>query len=555
MVGFFAASLLLLSWLQPNHYLPWVSWHSEGLAFVSVILVAFWGTLRVATQPKSGIVSIPYTVSPLLVVAVLVWIQTATGQVSFAGDALTYSFYLTLSMACLSLGFADSKRKKHLTLLAVTLILGSVFSFILLMAQALDLYEDTIWINRMLQFRRPGGNLGQPNQLATLILMGIASVAYLFESKKLGRFCASLFAAILILGLAATESRTGALSLLALVIGWLVWRQRLASALSGPVLGIFIATYLIAIWSWPMALDGYHFNEGAKSAVDVSAGARWIVWPQLVEAAFQRPWFGWGLGQVSSALNSVAHGYEKGESFTFAHNLILDLTLGIGIPLTILIVLVAMVWFWRRIKSISDFSSWYSLAVILPVGVHSMLEFPFVYAYFLAPVMYAVGTLDGHYGQGNALRVNAKAALALVTVMGSLMMWSAFEYLQIEEDFRIVRFEALRLGKTPVAYERPEITLLTQLDALLDGGRIVPTPGMSVVQIELSRKVALKFPWPATQNRYALSLALNGHVDEAVRQLKVMRTLHGEKSYAQIKLYWASLAEEKHPQLKAIALP
>lgn len=304
-----------------------------------------------------------------------------------------------------------------------------------------------------------------------------------------------------------------------------------------------------------MALDGYHINEGVKSAVDVSAGARWIVWPQLVEAAFQRPWFGWGLGQVSSALNSVAHGYEKGESFTFAHNLILDLTLGIGMPLAILIVLMAMVWFCRRIKSISDFSSWYSLAVILPVAVHSMLEFPFAYAYFLAPVLYAIGTLDGHYGQGNAVRVNAKAVLIPITVIGSLMVWSAFEYLQIEEDFRVVRFEALRLGKTPVAYKRPKVVLLTQLDALLNGGRIVPTPDMTIGQIELSHRVALRFPWPATQNRYALSLALNGQVDEAVRQLKVMRTLHGEKSYAQIKLYWASMADEKHPQLKAIALP
>ena len=113
----------------------------------------------------------------------------------------------------------------------------------------------------------------------------------------------------------------------------------------------------------------------------------------------------------------------------------------------------------------------------------------------------------------------------------------------------------MRLGKTPVAYERPKVALLSQLDALLIGGRVVPSPGMTVDQIELSRKVALRFPWPATQNRYALSLALNGQEVEAVRQLKVMRTLHGEKSYAQIKLYWVNLAEERHPQLQAFSLP
>lgn len=555
MIAFIGAGLLLLSWLQPNHYLPWVSWHSEGLAFVSVLFVAVWGAVRAATQPNFGKVAIPYAVAPLLAVALLAWIQVAIGRLSFSGDALIYSFYVALSMACLCMGFADAKRKEHLTLLAATLTVGSLLSFILLAAQALDLYEDTIWINRMLQYRRPGGNLGQPNQLATLLLMGIASVVYLVESKKLGKLCAALLSVILILGLAATESRTGAVSMSALVICWFAWRQRLASSLSKPVVVIFVSAYLAALWSWPVALNEYHINARATPTMDVSAGTRWLVWPQLIDAVLMRPWCGWGLGQVSSALNAVAHSYDMGESFTFAHNLLLDIALGVGIPLTILIVVMALIWTWRRIKSINDFSSWYCLVVIVPVAVHSMLEFPFAYSYFLAPVMYALGALDGHFSKGKAVNIDARAVLAAVSASGFLMAWSAFEYLNIEEDFRIVRFEALRLGKTPVAYERPKVALLSQLDALLIGGRVVPSPGMTVDQIELSRKVALRFPWPATQNRYALSLALNGQEVEAVRQLKVMRTLHGEKSYAQIKLYWVNLAEERHPQLQAFSLP
>jgi O-antigen ligase len=554
-IAFIAAGLLLLSWLQPNHFLPWVSWHSEGLVFLLVVLVAVWGAARAAAEPNLGKVAIPYSVAPLLAVALLAWIQTATGRLSFAGDALTQSFYLALSIACFSLGFADSKRNGHLTVLAGTLIAGALLSFMLLMVQALDLYEDNIWVNRMLQYRRPGANLGQPNQLATLLLMAIASVVYLVETKKWSRYCAALASVVLIVGLAATESRTGAVSLGALAVCWLAWRRRLGSSVTGPVVAIFIIFYLIALWGWPTALNAYHFNGEAPSAVDVSAGTRWVVWPQLIEAVLQRPWLGWGLGQVSSALNAVAHGYGKGESFTFAHNLVLDMAVGFGIPLTILIVLMALIWTWRRVKGINNFSACYSLAVVVPVVVHSMLEFPFAYAYFLAPAMYVLGTLDRHYGQGKAVQIDARAALASIAVVGSLMVWSAFEYIQIEEDFRIVRFESLRLGKTPVAYERPKVVLLTQLDALLHGGRVVPAPGMSADQLELSRKVALRFPWPATQNRYALSLALNGEIDEAARQLKVIRTLHGEKSYAQIKLYWISLAAEKHPQLQAFPLP
>jgi hypothetical protein len=184
-----------------------------------------------------------------------------------------------------------------------------------------------------------------------------------------------------------------------------------------------------------------------------------------------------------------------------------------------------------------------------------MLEFPFAYAYFLVPVMFAVGALEGAVGAKPAFSLGVKPALALVFVTTGVMAWSVVEYIAIEEDFRIVRFEALRIGTTPASYQRPHVVLLTQLDALLHGGRIVPKPGMSAEEVELARKVALRFPWPATQNRYAQSLALNGNPDEAIRQLRVMRALHGEKTYAQIKEGWVNLANEKYPQLRNLTLP
>lgn len=92
-----------------------------------------------------------------------------------------------------------------------------------------------------------------------------------------------------------------------------------------------------------------------------------------------------------------------------------------------------------------------------------MLEFPFAYAYFLVPVMFAGGALEGALGVKPAFRLGVKPAAAMLLVTTGLMAWSVGEYVAIEEDFRIVRFEALR------------------------------------------------FPWTATQNRYAQSLDLEKH--------------------------------------------
>jgi hypothetical protein len=275
----------------------------------------------------------------------------------------------------------------------------------------------------------------------------------------------------------------------------------------------------------------------------------------LVQAILLRPWLGWGVGQVSTAHNAVVDAYDVSEPYTYAHNIVLDLALGLGLPLTMLLVLMVSVWLWRRVSATMQLRSWFCVAFMVPVAVHSLVEFPFAYAYFLVPVMFALGALEAHLGSKPTLKLSAKSVSAGLVIGTGVFIWLAIEYVRIEEDFRIVRFESLRIGQTPSSYERPSVYLLTQLDALLHGGRIVPRPNMPMQEIELARTVALRFPWPATQNRYALSLALNGNPVEASRQLRVMRAQHGPKSFAGIKAAWTLLANERYPELHEIQLP
>jgi hypothetical protein len=274
-----------------------------------------------------------------------------------------------------------------------------------------------------------------------------------------------------------------------------------------------------------------------------------------VQAILLRPWFGWGVGQVSTAHNAVVDAFPVSEPYTYAHNIGLDLALGVGLPLTLLFVLVVGVWVWRRVHAVKQLKPWYCVALMVPVAVHSLVEFPFAYAYFLVSVMFALGYLEADLGSKPVFRFSAKSMVVGLFIGTGAFIWLAVEYMGIEEDFRIVRFEAVRFGQTPSGYERPTVYLLTQLDALLHGGRIVPRRNMPVQEIELARAVALRFPWPATQNRYALSLALNGNQTEATRQLRVMRAQHGKKSYENIKQLWVKMAQEKYPQLGEVQMP
>lgn len=489
-------------------------------------------------------------------------------MVTFWGDVFMFELYTALCVMCLALGFAsgrqaltpesdacrESSENPALTLLAFTLTVGALASAIVAFAQVFELWEHSAWINRMPHLRRPGGNLGQPNHLATLLLMGIVSLLFLYELRKLKALSSVLIFLVLCMALAVTESRTGVLSFLLLSGWWFVKNKRVGFRLSSWAVALAGTGFLAFFWEWPSVL-AFILQSSDVAVVNTSAGLRLVVWPQLLEALTQRPWWGWGIGGVSEAHNAVVHAYPVSEPFSYSHNILLDLALGMGVPLTALLLLVTGVWLWRRVRTANQLLPWYCLAVALPVAVHSMLEFPFAYAYFLAPVMFALGALEGMAGGKPVLRIGVRHMAALLLGVSILGAWSVVEYLKVEEDFRVARFEALRLGQTPGGYQKPKVILLTQLGALLEGARISPKPSMSPDELALSKKVALRFPWTATQNRYALSLALNGNPEEAVRQLRVMKAMHGEKTYQEIKVNWNSLAQDKYPQLRELTLP
>lgn len=559
-------ALLFAGWMTFLHFPPWLSWHSEMLAFATALLMSV-GLIKNRSDEGGHIpIFLPKIGWPMGLLCIVVAIQASIARIGFMGDAVVLIFYLFLCLVGLTVGYSVAVTTRNestpftffVDQFAKLVVFGGATSVIVALVQTLDVWESASVIARMQTLRRPGSNLGQPNQLATLILFSIASIVYLFESRRVQAVVAFPLGALFLLGLALTESRSGVLGLLLMATWWVAKRRKIGGSLSACVVGLWLVFFGCCFVFWPTFFNLIQEGSWAGATVgqvNTSAGSRLLVWPQLVQAVLMHPWFGWGLREVSTAHNAVAHDYAVSEAFAYAHNIILDLAVGVGIPLTFLLVGAAAVWLWRRVQAVDNLLTWYCLAVALPFGVHSMLEYPFAYAYLLFPVMLLLGVLEARLASTYVVRISWKIAVAVWLLLSMAMAWSVLEYIAIEEDFRVARFEAMRMGQTPSDYERPKIVLLTQLDALLKGARILPTPGMKPDQIELARRVAMRFPWPATQNRYALSLALNGNANEALRQLRVMRVMHGEKTYNDIKASWNSVVQERYPALREIELP
>jgi O-antigen ligase len=560
----------VLGWFSTEHFPPWISWHAELPSFIALGILSLRGLWFSSREEREGKwFSLPATTLVFCALLIVVAIQTMTGSIVFAGDGLVRGFYLFACIAALCLGYGlgtgsegqaehELKNEKNYVF-AATLLLGATISSVIALAQAMEVGDTSQWLVHMPGYRRPGANIGQPNQLATLILMGIASLLFIVESKKLGCVVSTMLGVLMICGLVMTESRTGLLSCWCMGIWWFM-RRRVADFRLSPRIVVGVCIVLpVLYYFWPLLLEvtksaGWHV-EVFSVKPNVLPGTRLVVWPQLIEAALQHPWFGWGLGEISKAHNSVLHSYTLSEPFTYSHNIVLDMAVGIGLPLTVALMVLCGVWILSRLKRAKNLVSWYYISVILPFAIHSLLEYPFAYAYLLIPAMLALGALERSVAESASFRLPIWVPVASVITTIMVMSVTVFEYIGLEEDLRVARFEALRIGTTPEDYVRPKVFLLNQLVAINDLSRVRPKAGMSAEKIATIRDTAMRFPSIAFQNRYALTLALNDNPNEAMRQLKVIQVMYGRQIYASVRASWLLLAETQYSQLKGMALP
>lgn len=554
-MSFIACLLMAMAWMQPLHILPWVSWHSEVLAFlglflgVGIQLVPALLTRKRLQLPMAGLLP--------LAIALVIVCQSLAGSYAYAGTAIVIVVYILSTVLATVLG-VSVRGPILLENISVLVILAAISNVFIAVIQSLGLDFPSAFLNPLPEVRRPGGNLGQANHLGTLLGMGVAALLFLTEKRKISGLLATVLGLVVVFGIAVTESRTAYVSML----GLLLWRL-LGSV--GPidrrlflqVVGIFVA-FQIFWFCWPILYNEYWILGGSGNAGGRALeglGVRWVVWGQLLEAVTLKPWFGWGFGGVAAAQNAVAHTDMAGEPFSYAHTIVLDFAVGLGLPLTLVVLTVSVVWLYRRVTNMQTLESRYAMASIIPLGVHSLFEFPFTYAYFLFPGFFFVGVLERERVHSTSLSINSKVYAALYVLMAGLAIVLLMDYVKLEEDFRNARMEVVRVGEAMPAIDYSEITVLNQLSALSKATRLSIKPAMSKTDIQMLKNVALIYPWSACQSRYALALALNGDPTEARRQLQVVRAMHGLKTYRSIKGRWIELSKERFPELRVFNFP
>lgn len=556
--------MLSLAWITADHFPPWTSFHSEAPAFAATV-VALLGCSVACRKAGRNIVLPAALLLPLFLILTVV-LQWLLGHIVYGGDALVASIYLLAFAIAWAWGYqwAHQEAAGRLleTICAAFLFAGMVTSWQVL-AQWL-LVEGSFygWVLDAGMHRKPTGNLGQPNLTGTLLMMASVAAAILAARRRFGT--AVLLLVLLVFGWAIvlTQSRTAILSAIVLSAGYFIFNY--------PNRSTRLKSTIVFLWPGSLVVAGLFFQHlnifealgAAKQGVGiqsmVTAGGRPVLWMQLLIGLSESPWVGYGWLQISHAHQAGAMHLPAPMQTNYGHNILLDLVLVLGWPIGLLILALVAWWLRRRIPALVSHSDpVQALFLLVPFLVHAQLELPHASAYFLIPAGVLMGAIDAWTCPKNGVgwRISWAACLVFAVAWGGLLGAVAYEYMEVEEDFRINRFENRRLGKTPDDYEIPRIRLLTQMDEMLRSMRLRADRNMEQDDLEILKRASRRYIWAPLQYRTALALALNEQPEESEKHLLTIKRMFPPDVYEEGRTSWLQMQQSQYPELSQVRLP
>jgi O-antigen ligase len=365
-------------------------------------------------------------------------------------------------------------------------------------------------------------NLRQRNQFATLTAIGFAAVLWLAGRGRLSMAIAAIAVTVLAAADAATSSRTGLLEWVLLLGLALLWRGGRRPV----VLGAFgLAVYAVAAAALPALLaavvgtpaDSVFHRLGA----DLGCSSRRVLWANVLELVAQRPWFGWGWGELDYA--HYAHIYTGGARFCDildnAHNLPLHVAVELGLPAALLLCAATLLalWrgrFWREVVADRQLA-WSVLAVI---GVHSLVEYPLWYAPFQVALGLALGLLAAPRAGSSVAPLSNALGGGLVAAGLALLAYAGWDYARIGQiyvtpDARLAPWRDDALGHARKSWLFASQASFAELT-------LTPLSAENLPWTDATAQALLHYsPEPRIIEKAIESATLAGRLDDAVVQL------------------------------------
>lgn len=528
------AAFVALGWLLPNHYYPWVAFHTDSWISIMFAMAAMAVFVR-----SKGSVSWHRLPIVFALLTFIPFVQYGAGQLPFAGQAWTAAVYTLGLLLAVLMGARWEEMKPEQAVNGILLAIGasSIISVGLQLQQWLRLDGLEIWTIGM-GGTRPFANLGQPNQLATLLTWGLIACAWGALKGKIRQPIALLMSIFLLFGIVLTQSRTAWICItLAVVATWL-WRDLWKNKSTLWIVACLAAFFALMVMVLPY-MTAYLVPGVALRPLEAASGRlRLDAYQLFIDAAAHSPLWGYGWLQLPKAQILFADNHPNLQGFFIhAHNLFLDLILWCGIPIGLVVSIALVLWLahsWHQIKSPQDALL---LLFIVAIGVHAMLELPLHYAYFLLPTGLVIGILNVRLKKKVAAVTPAWPVgilLASTIILFSSVVW---DYMKVEANFLAFRFEVARVGTQPIGTP-PDVLVLTHLREFIKMARDQPHLDMTSDEIEWMRAVSYAFPSRSNLFNVAKALALNNRPTEANDWLRKIKNTMSADEFKELEDVW-----------------
>ena len=468
----------------------------------------------------------------------IIVVQFAMGKVAYFSYTLLTSLYLMWAALLIMLGHRLREEfglPVLATALAAFLLLGVELNAV---AGVIQYYRWHTLFDSVVSANVSGavfGNMAQPNHYGNYVTLGLISLGLLRLRWQLHTWLVLLLALPLLFVLVLSGSRSPWLYFLFLTALSFMWQRRDKSIL--PLLRYsLLLLFGFGVMHWVVKmpwLAGYGAVETSLERLTNQAGnssIRLHIWHEAWLIFSQFPWMGAGIGQFGwqhFLLGPLLHNTDIQGLYNNAHNLVMQIAAEMGLAGLLVLFAALGIWMRQAWSAPRTIYHWWGYGLLAVLGIHSLLEYPLWYAYFLGVAALTLGMLDNSTYRLE-LRGVGRLSVTAVLLLGALSLlqvWQGYRLLQGMQKLRPVSAKDenfTRLVSEGLVATLKQALLQPYAELVMSNMIDVSTDHLDIKR-DLNQSVLHFVPTPRVAYREAYLMALSGEQQEA--QLQIERSI------------------------------
>lgn len=505
---------------------PLTNFANEWIAFLIglILITVFLFSLKSLTLRIPVVSNLPISLGLIIAVQMIVMPDLVEANAQLAILYLLWSALLMIVAANL----VDSvNRDKAIEIFCFYLVAGGIWN-ILFEFNHVAYSHGVIKILTILG----SGSIGQANHLCNYLFLASSSLLCLYVRKVINWPVLALILLFFTAEISISGSRSSFLYLLAIGLLIWVWRAKLPAESYQRLYKSFLLLALLFLF-WQTINTQLGLHTGANRAITYISDAstpnyRLWIWREAWEMFLQAPLLGVGFGEFDWAFfkHSMIHSHAVIDNrIENAHNLFLQTMAEMGIAGLLCVVVFGGLWVKQLLKTQQaqqNIETWWLFAILSILGIHSLLEYPLWYSYFLGIFALLLAITEKRQYVVKISRLTRTVACLIPVFASGLLVDTGRDFLTLEKYYEAARLGLKLPGDTKDLVPVCNAGLLKYFGLKYFAGISGMAGDYSLAErAEFNEKVIHFEPIPPLVYKQAAYLALQGKQPEALDVLQL----------------------------------